>query len=84
MVKRNDRVLEIIKDMKKLGGKGIVKVFTQGYCYDFAYMMKRDLPKSEIYFIKNKKHYVLKHKGKYYDVNGIVKIKKGDILEKDD
>jgi len=46
-------------------------------------MMWRNTPGSEIYFLKNRRHYVLKKGKKYYGINGIVKITDKDILEKD-
>ena len=75
---------DMIDDFKKLDNHGILeKTFTQGYCYDFASILKRNY-EGDIYFVKNKKHYVFKSKGKFYDITGKVKIKDEDVLIKDD
>jgi hypothetical protein len=78
------KIKKVIKEFKKFDKDNVlIKTFTQGFCYDFACILKMNFPKGEIYFIKNRRHYVFKINNKFYDITGEVNIKKEDILEKD-
>ena len=78
-----DRLLNITKKVKRQIDRQGSKAFKKGLCYDYAKILQRNAKGSKIYFIKNRHHYVVKHKGKYYDVDGIVKLTKKDKLVKD-
>jgi hypothetical protein len=78
------KLMNMIRETKKDFDEKGSRAFKKDNCYDFAEMMWRNTPDSKIYFVKNKRHYVLKSKGNYYDVDGLVKIDSGDKLESDD
>ena len=78
-----DRMLNVNRKIRQQISRQGVKAFKKGLCYDYAKLLQRQARGSKIYFIKNRHHYVLKYKNKYYDVDGIVKIGKKDIMLKD-
>jgi hypothetical protein len=64
--------LNFINCIKKYDTVGDIKrVFTKGYCYGFALMLKQSFKDGEIYWDKWNGHAIFKLDGKYYDINGI-------------
>ena len=61
-------ILEVIKDMNSMGD--VKTAFTEGYCYDFAYMLQRTFGGEIVY---TNDHYLLKVGNKFYDITGEVK-----------
>ena len=64
------KIVNIINDFKYYeNNKAIEKTFLNGSCYDFALILWRNIPNSEIIFIKNffkdSGHYVLECNEKY-------------------
>ena len=84
----SNKILEIINTLKEYNG--FEEAFTEGFCYDFAFLLWRNIPESNIVFIKNYDngsghgHYVLEHKGEYYDINGKFDMKDDYTTEEDD
>ena len=50
-----EEVLDDIHDLNDRGG--VVEVFTEGYCYDFAYMLQRTFGGDIVYNMSD--HYLL-------------------------
>lgn len=50
--------------------KPLVKLFTEGFCYYFALMLKGAYPGGHICLIKGHGHIVYLYQGKFYDING--------------
>lgn len=62
---------EIIADIDRISQSGgMVKVFTDGYCYDFAYMLQRIFGGDIVYNMQD--HYLLHVNNKFYDITGEV------------
>ena len=74
--------IKLVKSFDKHGD--IKKLFTEGFCYDFAIMLYRVAPESRIFYIKNKRHTILEYRGKYYDIDGEYKISPKDKLIESD
>jgi hypothetical protein len=53
----------------------LIKVFTQGYCYHFAVILKNIYNEGRIVYSNSMGHFLLKYKNKYYDITGCVKVK---------
>lgn len=47
-------------------------VFTNGLCYVFAEWLSKRLYQSEIVYLKNEHHYVVKYQNRLYDITGDV------------
>ena len=54
--------------------------FTKGYCYDFALILWLNIPNTTIVYLNSKKHYLIKYKNRYFDINGEIKLNDKDIL----
>ena len=62
---------EVIADINSLDPSGgVIEVFTEGYCYDFAYMLQRTFGGDIVYNMLD--HYLLHVDGKFYDITGEV------------
>lgn len=66
------KIHEIRNDMLSFGKRQITNLFMSGYCYEFAKILRDNIPNSKIVFEKgNKKgHYYLEYKGRYFDIEG--------------
>jgi hypothetical protein len=78
-------IVKIIKAVNKFDKHGdIKKLFTEGYCYDFAIMLWRSSPGSRMFYDKKLRHYLTEYKGRYYDITGEVNsVKVEDLIEDD-
>lgn len=76
-------ILRIIDDVKDYGERCTTNMYMNGYCYDFAIMIWRNVENSRIFFDTIHKHYLVEYKGRFFDITGEVKpnIK---YLEEDD
>lgn len=50
--------------------KPLVKLFTEGFCYYFALMLKGAYPGGHVCLVKGHGHIVYLYRGKFYDING--------------
>ncbi|MET4696966.1 hypothetical protein V5J34_004932 [Endozoicomonas sp. NE35] len=71
-------ILNVITDLQRMNSNDVLeRIFVEGgYCYDFAYMMKRSFG-GDVMYIPEDRHYVLKIDDVCYDITGIV-----DVLNK--
>lgn len=68
---RNMSIEEVIEDFKGYEVDDSLKLtFTDGYCYDFAYMLQRLFGGDIVYNMID--HYLLHVNGKFYDITGEV------------
>jgi hypothetical protein len=59
-----------IRDFRNYGtGEEIIKCFTEGYCYWFAFILKNRFPEGEIYY-NTMNHFVFKYNNRLYDITG--------------
>ena len=68
-----NKILYIINDVKKYGERSITDMYTNGYCYDFAIMIWRNVRNSRIFFDTTHKHYLVEYQGRFFDISGEVK-----------
>jgi hypothetical protein len=71
---KKDKVLDFIKRRFKQDCNWI-----DGNCYWFALILKKRFPKSVIYYLPIRGHFIIKYKGKFYDWNGIVEVEEKPI-----
>jgi len=74
----NEKVIEFIDNFTTLFSslqpnetKVIVDVFSHGYCYYFAHMLKEAFGCGEIYMTADDRHIVWMYKNIAYDINGV-------------
>lgn len=64
--------LDFIKEINSFNKHGdIVNLFTKGYCYGFALMVKQVFKEGIIYWDKYINHAIIKINNIYYDINGV-------------
>ncbi len=82
--KNHNKIINIISDINSHDkSNAIHNLFIDGYCYDFAFILWRNIPESEIVFFPKRKHYMLKHGNRFYDITGEVKIDSSEKYEID-
>lgn len=65
------KVEDVINDfVGSIEERGVHKTFMDGYCYDFAHMLKRSFPSGCICFVEEESHAVFYYDGCYYDITG--------------
>jgi len=52
----------------------IVKIFTRGYCYHFAMILKNIYNEGRIVYSQSMGHFALKYKNGYYDITGKIRM----------
>jgi len=77
----HDKVKYIIDDFKYFDKHGdITNLFTIGYCFEFAMILKRNIGKKlTILWSPDRKHYVSQIDDIYYDINGEVNFNNEEI-----
>ena len=70
---KNCDPLDIISDLRSK--KTIENAFLNGYCYDFARLLRSWCPGGTIFFLPDRKHYVYFFNKKYWDITGVVDVK---------
>lgn len=63
---------KILRFISLFKAEGVEKVFTEGMCYWFAYILKGRFPAGKIVYISGYGHFIFKYGSKYYDVTGDV------------
>lgn len=67
----DETVLAFINKFKEIHGKELEEVFSDGWCYYFAIILKTRFT-GRIYYLPVENHFVCKIGELFYDVNGIV------------
>ena len=68
-------VLKFINDFKSSYINELETVFSFGYCYWFAFILKERFD-GEIYYLPIENHFITKIEDNYYDIKGRVDISK--------
>lgn len=74
----SDKIKLDIKDVQQASGNpdAVIKLFTEGYCFEFAKMLERWYPNGDIYFDRKNCHYVFgihtDEEMTYWDITGRV------------
>lgn len=64
-------VMRFIRDFKQFDKSGeVVRTFTNGYCYWFAFILHTRFPESEIVYYSAGNHYACKIKNRIFDITG--------------
>lgn len=64
-------VLNFISSITKFDEHGdITNLFTKGYCYGFALMLKQQFKSGKIYWDRYRNHAIFKFGHNYYDIHG--------------
>lgn len=78
MIMGDKKVMDFIDNFATLFGmlhpdetEAISKVFSNGYCYYFAHILKEAFGCGEIYMTANDAHIVWMHKNIAYDIHGV-------------
>ena len=58
----------------------ITTLFTKGFCYGFALILKQQFKAGKIYWDKYNAHAIFKYAGEYYDIRGKYTIMNADML----
>jgi len=58
------------KEAKEEKTKPIVRLFTEGFCYYFAIILKEAYPGGTVCLLKGHGHIVYLYRGKFYDITG--------------
>lgn len=67
----SNQVLDFINSFKEKHPLEIEDVFSNGYCYWFAKILdERFMPKSQIYYLPIRNHFITKIEDKFYDITG--------------
>ncbi len=78
------KILYIIKDIQSFDKHGdVTNLFTKGYCWEFACIIKKAVPSINIKWWKNRRHYILEYNKKYFDITGELIIPSSAILTDD-
>ena len=59
-----------MQKQKKKKTKPIVRLFTEGFCYYFAIILKEAYPGGTVCLLKGHGHIVYLYQGKFYDITG--------------
>ena len=71
LTQKHTEVLEFISTITKFDEHGdITNLFTKGYCYGFALMLKQAFKAGQIYWDKYNAHAIFKLGHNYYDIRG--------------
>jgi hypothetical protein len=71
LAQTHTEVLEFISTITKFDEHGdITNLFTKGYCYGFALMLKQQFKSGQIYWDKYNAHAIFKLGHNYYDIRG--------------
>lgn len=66
-----DTILNIAANMRSFGRNEIVKLFTQGYCLEWASMIHDYLPETtDILYSNRMHHYFIRCQNRYFDITG--------------
>lgn len=68
---RNSKILEFI-DHFNPDSEDVTKVFTEGMCYWFSYILKGRFPSGKIVYDGVQGHFLFKHGFRLYDITGDV------------
>ena len=67
------KLLEIIKAVNSYDKQNNIKrLFTKGFCYDFAIMLWRSTKNCRMFYDNKRRHYLTEYRGRYYDITGEV------------
>ena len=65
------KILFFIESLRQ-SDEYIEHIFTQGGCYQFYLLLSKLFSGCEPYISPNKMHVITRHRGKYYDIKGLV------------
>ena len=74
---------QLIKKLRQTD-KYIETIYTKGGCYKFYKFIKFVFPEAEAYITESKDHIIIKYKGLFYDITGVVKRRKAKIMTDSD
>lgn len=67
-----NEILDFIDGFKFIHKKELEEVFLYGNCYYFAVILTHRFKKARIYYDNIDDHFIVKYKGRFYDISGDV------------
>jgi len=68
----HENIIHFIDGFKKYNSQAIIKLFTEGYCYWFTYILQGRFG-GNIVMDKHGEHFMIEINNRIYDINGEVK-----------